>query len=150
MKHKITIFLLFFVILTGCSKMHIEDTNGLEDYSLQEITEEDILTSTRVLYQMSIENSKIENGVQIVSKSANVFTGVDCLEKLTIKSPFTITITTSLEAGNFRVVIIKDGQIIDDGLINGTFTKTYTESGKYQLKIVGESAKFKISYSIEK
>ena len=40
--------------------MHIEDTNGLEDYSLQEITEEDILTSTRVLYQMSIENSKIE------------------------------------------------------------------------------------------
>ena len=74
--------------------MHIEDTNGLEDYSLQEITEEDILTSTRVLYQMSIENSKIENGVQIVSKSAKVFTGVDCLEKLTVKSPFTITITT--------------------------------------------------------
>ena len=134
--------------LTLCScASHIEDTNGEGDYSLCTLTDEDIIDGTTTLLQGSASNKRNDRG----EMSAEKFTGVETVDSINVRDAAEkVTFTAAVESGNFRAVIIKDGEIYADLKIDGTKDSiTLTESGKYELKIAGESACFKLEYKIK-
>ena len=77
MKKYICLILIFLMLLiTSCSLVHIEDTNGPDNYMIRTLTEEDIIkgtntTSTGSVY--STVNSKHTERVKKFSGVKNIF-----------------------------------------------------------------------------
>ena len=126
---------------------HIEDTNGEDDCSLCSLTDEDIINGTSSLSQRSISNRRNDRGSMSVEK----FSGVRTVDSINVRNTAeTLTCTVNVNSGNFRAVIVKDGEIFADLTIDGTKNSVkLTESGKYELKIAGESACFEMQYKIK-
>ncbi len=150
MKNKkyIVLLVIFCMFMAGCGLGHIEDTNGKDDFTIQTFTEEDILSKSSTTYTMSSYSRGQNNNTIKGMKKAKKFTGVDEVEQLRASTFLKIEIETKITQGNFKVVIIKDNKIIDILPLNTNIQKTYDGSGKYVIKIVGESAQFEINYKI--
>ena len=131
--------------LTSCGQ--IEDINGSNDYSLNTLTDEDFFINTNVVKIGSV-TTRFNNTVKI---SVKKMSGVDRIEKINL-SLGSLTITTNLNvtSGNIKLVLIMNDTIIKEFKINAEDSYTGTISGNYELKIAAESAKFNLSYTIEK
>lgn len=83
--------------------------------------------------------------------SVEKFSGVRTVDSINVRNTAeTLTCTVNVNSGNFRAVIVKDGEIFADLTIDGTKNSVkLTESGKYELKIAGESACFEMQYKIK-
>ena len=79
------------------------------------------------------------------------FSGVQLVDSITIRDTAEeVRCTATVTSGNFRIVIVHDGEIFADLVADGTqHTVTLTEAGKYELKIAGESASFEMEYKIK-
>jgi len=138
-----------FFIIAGCSLGQIEDTNGTEDFTIQTFTDSDITSnrSSRTTFNSSIitynNNTKVKIGK---------FSGVYELESFKVSNQTLVfNIESSCTNGNFRIVIICDDEIVNDVKINSNETITIENTnGTYSLKIIGESAKISVDYSIIK
>lgn len=141
---KILLVVLLFV-LSGCSFGQIEDTNGDEDFSIQTISEDEIIKGTNSVSVGRITTSKNNNYSMKVEK----FSGVETIctwEKYS--SLFNLTTDITINSGNFMLVLTTDKDVIkvfknneiDEFLVN-------TLSGDIHLKIVGESANFQLKYN---
>jgi len=132
--------------LMSCAS-HIEDTNGAENTSLCSLTDEDIIDGTSSVAQKSVSNKRNDRGSMRIEK----FSGVQLVDSMNVRDKAeTLTCTVNLKSGNFRVVIVKDGKIFADIKTDGTEDSvTLTQSGKYELKIAGESANFEMEYKIK-
>lgn len=128
---------------------HIEDTNGAENFTLQTITDENIIN--RDIGAMGLKTSKdsISNTTTYSSKK---FTGVEEIYGLNIwGNRFEITINhTRVDSGNFKVVLLEGDKIVHEFKLN-ELTQTYVlenPNGYISLRIAGESADFMLDYYI--
>lgn len=132
-----------WLILGGTD--HIEDTNGPDDYSLQTITDRQIIDmSTGSVGGPTISRSILTGDA--VEFSAEKFTGVYEIlyDNYVLKSDFVLNILNyEIRGGNFKMVVVLDDEIVAT-LEPGTFVDYRLDdiTGYISLRIVGESAAF--------
>lgn len=141
----IFLFLVIGIMLVACS--HREDTNGESDTSLTTLTEADIVNGASSLSSGRTESKRNDRGEIKINK----FSEVQVIDSINVRDASEmLTYKITHESGNLRVVLVKDGEVYSDLVIDGNDNSiTLTESGKYDLKIAGESAKFEMEYKIK-
>jgi hypothetical protein len=131
-----------------CSCVHIADTNGEEDYSLGTLTEDDIINSNDFQAMGSLKEG-IQGGV--TRYTAKRLSGVYTVGNVYSKNSSCLTIrsTVTLESGNVRICLVQNGEIVCDIPVGENMeTKIENPSGKYQLRVAGESASLVMEYSV--
>jgi len=142
------IILLFLVLcsfcLVGCG--HIEDTNGPDDYSLCELSFDNIINGISSSTEMVSSNIQIGNKCTVKVKK---FSGVKKIDEFRLNSDnFSINLSCEVASGNLMVVLVKDDKLIKEFVVNKdnqSFTINNGD-GKYYLYVLGESAQYKIVY----
>ena len=158
----VVLFLVVFILWRVLSTVlyhknnSITDINGDTDFSLNTLTQEDIL-SERYGYTMYASGTRSEGAGTNVgyewededrdfrSMSAKSFSGVTVLQATLTDSPkLILDIIGNVDSGNFRMVITVDGVYYDDVEINQT---VHLEIDNIQnklvlIKLAGESASF--------
>jgi len=157
-------FLIAFV-LTGITFVRVavshnkyKDTNGADNFSLQHITDEEILnnstnvTTNNYIYHSSGEATGFESfsgyDHQHMFASAEKLSGKQVIQATkALTNNVEITAETKVESGNFRLVVVIDKEIYDDFKINTRDTiKIKNCKGKEILVyIVGENAEFEVT-----
>ena len=150
MKQLISLLIIIILLFTlsGCVK-HVEDTNGVDDFTIQTYTDADIESGKTSSTKFGSVETTINNNTHLkVSK----FTGVEeLLSTKATNQTLIYNVESTCKQGNFRIVILKDGSIIRDVRINSKETITLENcNGRYKLMMVGESAKIDIKYSVSK
>ncbi|MFR7880699.1 MAG: hypothetical protein ACLU5J_03890 [Christensenellales bacterium] len=124
-------FILSIVLtLTSCAAQ-IEDTNGTDNYDLNTLTDEDFFKQSNVTKFGSV-TSKINNQATLKVKKMS---GVEVLDKINVSSG-NLTIHTNLKitAGNIKLVLIYNDEIIKEFKINEEDSYTGIVNGVYYLK----------------
>ncbi|MBE7000469.1 MAG: hypothetical protein E7428_09825 [Ruminococcaceae bacterium] len=134
---------------------HIADTNGAEDFSLQTITEEDVVTMSmgsrgaisESEIKFNFENLSISNGKKY---AANKFTGLHRLYNATILKGSDIYVSLAefeIHKGNFAFYVVFDGEIVGrvepgDDVTSEFLLQNVEKTGSLEYIIAGESASF--------
>ncbi len=152
---KLLCLLLCILLLTGitaCGQKY-EDTNGEDDYSLQTITDDDIINlstgSSGMTYTEEGKNLPVSSA-QYHSKN---FNGVESIYHNYYIGQSDVNIYIghlTVEKGNLRICIVVDGEIIFDIPLD-SFNDTYTFEnleGDMLINVAGESAAFDFSIDI--
>ena len=126
---------------------HIEDTNGADNYSLQTITDSNIINRDVGAMGLNIHKSAVSG---VTAYSSKKFTGVEEIYGNNIwGNRFEITVNHArVDSGNFRIVLLEDDRIVHEFRLN-ELTQTYVlenPSGYISLRIAGESADFQLDY----
>lgn len=145
MKRKIALLIVLCIGVVFClCACHIEDKNGPDDYSLVEITEEKLINGASAYTQTQSIINETKNSVEFDCKK---FSGVKTLKKITYTGGIRLEINYDIEldGGNFRAVLIHDGEIVMD-LPVGEDQQIVIDNPKrsYEIRIAGESADFEI------
>ena len=133
----------------GKSIDHIEDTNGVENYTLQQITDYNIIKMDIGAKNISETKSALSALPEYSSKK---FTGVSEIYYTNISANrFDITVYNLwVESGNFKLVLLLNDEIVHEFTLN-ELTQTYTlenPKGTVSLRAAGESADFEFSYDL--
>lgn len=137
---------------------HIEDTNGAENYSLQQITEKDVV-SRKMGTRGSISESEIHwnfGGLDVSGGrkySCDKFTGVHSLYTATIFKGSDIYVSLGdfqINSGNFAFYIVFDGRIVGeivpgDSDFSEFLLENVGKTGTLEYIIAGESADFRFT-----
>ena len=128
---------------------HIEDTNGPDNYRLQQITDYDIIEREMGSLNLTIKDQVLSSLPLVTSKK---FTGVaDVYTTNVWGNRLDITLyTTEVKSGNLKIVLIHNDEIVHEFRLN-ELTETYTlqnPDGFVALRVAGESAEFKFSYDL--
>ena len=144
---KIFLVILMCFMLFGCS--HIEDTNGSDDYSIVTYSNDDILnkSSSHIMVGYS-ESIKSFGGKTSGEIKCNKFSGIKNIKKSKYNSKVNIDIKCNVTSGNFMVVVIYDNMIYKTISANKSSSFSMNVDGYLTIKIVGESAKFDVEFSI--
>jgi len=130
---------------------HIEDTNGADNYSLQTITEENVIKKDMGSRGSVSKNEwhigNLSSGVKFSSKK---FTGVDLLYSTTLFKGSDIYVSLStfeIKEGNFAFYIVFDGEIVgkiepSDDVATEFTLENVDKTGALEYIIAGESASF--------
>lgn len=140
------VVLFFGLFLSACR--HVEDTNGLDDYTIETFTDDDIIYSKKASFAFGVTKGRINDSGKM---NARKLSGVEELFYVNVDGKnLLLEFNVKCEKGNLRVVVIHNNEIIKDIKINDkdTFAAPNT-NGKYIVKVVGESASFKINYKIK-
>lgn len=143
------ILLLFIIVLnlTSCSYIsfdHIEDENGSDDYSLVNITDEDIINSTSSISYISIYTNNTDSG----SASIDKFSGVKKLTSISNKDKIIVSFTVI--EGNASLCLVTKDEIIHYFNINENNQEYVIDTNKkLYLKLAGESANINLEYRYE-
>lgn len=134
----------------GDSIEHIEDTNGSDNYSLQQITDVNIINKD--IGAIGGPNTEKDNITNTTTYFSNKFTGVAEIygENITANRYEIVVNLATVESGNFRMVLLVDDEIVHDFTLN-ELTQSYVlenVSGYVSLCIAGESADFTFDYYI--
>lgn len=126
---------------------HIEDTNGADNYSLQTITDSNVINRDVGAMGLNIHKSAVSG---VTTYSSEKFTGVEEIYGNNIwGNRFEITVNHArVDSGNFRIVLLEDERIVHEFRLN-ELTQTYVlenPSGYISLRIAGESADFQLDY----
>lgn len=151
------VFAVVFIIWMAASPRpdHIEDTNGAEDYSLQQITPADVAAqemgsrgapSTREI-RFNIAGIGITSGTEYYSRR---FTGVYRLYTCTIFKGSDVYVQLAnfeINGGNFAFYVLLDGEIIGEVKPDGIgytelMIRNIEKTGTLEYVIAGESADF--------
>ena len=128
---------------------HIEDTNGADNYSLQQITDSNIINMDIGALNYSETTDNITN---TTTYSSDKFTGVAEIYRTNIKANrLEITVNhAQVNSGNFRLVLVHNDEIVHEFTLN-ELVQSYTlenPNGTVSLRIAGESADFMFDYFI--
>lgn len=144
---KVFLLIIMCFMLVGCS--HIEDTNGSDDYSIVTYSNDDILNKSSSYITVGYSESIKSLGGKTIGKvNCNKFSGIKNIEKSRYDSKVNIDIKCNVTSGNFKVVVIYDDMIYKTILANTSQSFSMNVDGYLTIKIVGESAKFSLEYSI--
>lgn len=141
-KAKIIVAALMLLALTlsfaACNFGHIADTNGDDDFTVETIDDDEILTRTK--YVAWLAKSSNNNGQYSVT--VKKLSGVWQIADLSMKGYGAAVLKTDMtvESGNCRLVLVHNDKIVHDFNIQGQDSYVVTTSGNYYLKLVGESA----------
>lgn len=144
------IFVAVFAVSMLTSDLeHIEDTNGDDNYSLQQINDYNIINMDIGALNFSEKKSLVS---ETVTYSSDKFTGVaEIFRENMMANRFDITINhASVKKGNFRIVLVLNDEIVHEFKLN-ELTQTFTlekPKGTISLRIAGESADFSFDYSL--
>lgn len=140
----IGLFLVLSLSLTSCG--HIEDTNGDDDFSIQTITEERILSGS----SYSMTSSKKVTINNKTTMSVKKFSGVYTLYDFDLEDDenLNFTIYSEVTKGNFKMVLTQDKKIVKNIPINTINDFSVSNKGDYKIKLVGESAAFELSFLV--
>ena len=145
MKKLFTIVFILFLSLTLTSCSHIEDTNGPDDYSLVEISNDEIVSGKS--YSTSVGKLTTQTGRTIKLKISK-FSGVENVQSFkTTNSDITFTVSIEVTQGNFKAVLVQNNKIIHE-FNNNQNNQVVTVSkgtGSVAVYIAGESAKFNLT-----
>lgn len=144
---KILLIICFIFLLTSCkarSINEIEDENGPDDYSLVQLTDEDVIKSTSSISLISIYSNINDEGSAKIER----FSGVKRLATLTKKDK--VTVDFEITSGNAVLCIVSKSEILHYFELNKDNQEYVIETNeKIYLKLAGESAKVDIKYTIE-
>lgn len=137
-----------FMMLTSDIE-HIEDTNGADNYSLQQITDYNIINMDIGALNLSETKSAL---FTMPEYSSEKYTGVsEIYMNNIIGNRFDITLyNTWVESGNFKIVLLHNDEIVHEFKLN-ELVQSYTlknPRGTVSLRIAGESADFQFSYDL--
>ena len=154
------VFVIVFIVWVGLSPRpdHIKDTNGADNYVLQEIKERDVVANSMGC-RGSIKESEtnwdvagfnLSSGIKYSSKK---FTGVYVLHTATIfkGSDIYVCLTNfQIKSGNFAFYVLLDGEIVgqvkpDEFGFSELTINNITKTGTLEYIIAGESANFKFT-----
>ena len=129
---------------------HIEDTNGPDNYTLQQINDENIINMDVGALNYKESKDVLSN---TITYSSDKFTGVAEIYNNNIKgNRLDITVNHArVDSGNFKLVLLHKGEIVHEFRLN-ELMQTYTlknPSGNVSLRIAGESADFQFDYHID-
>ncbi len=140
------LLVILSVVFCACGGFtSYRDTNGDDDYTLQNITENDILNGIGSTSISAVSSRKGNTGKYEVG----IFSGVEQLEKF-LPGAYEITVSLKTESGNLRLLLCTSDKILYDFQPNGE-DQTYvldTRADTVYFKIAGEKAKFKLEYKI--
>ena len=141
--------LLFVAVLclslTACGETY-EDTNGADDFTLQTITDENIIKMDTGASGLSYEETNV--GLLKSSEySAKNFNGVEQIYFTSFigKSDVEVYIGhMNVEKGNFKLAVVLDDEIIKEIPLDAFSESYYFEDikGDFSVRVAGESAAF--------
>lgn len=146
----VIVFVVVFAIWMFNSDLeHIEDTNGADNYSLQQITDDNIINMDIGALNL-VETKELLNNLP--TYKSDKFTGVSDIYNTNIwGNRFEITIyNLQVKSGNLRLVLIHNDEIVHEFKVN-ELSETYVlenPDGTVALRLAGESADFEFSYDI--
>lgn len=131
--------------LVGCGEEY-EDTNGPQDYTLQTLTDENIIKRDVGASGLAYEESDIA-GLKSSEYSAKNFNGVEeiYITNFIFESDIEFYIGhLNIKSGNLRIVAINDDEIIYDFPLDAFNETVRFENlkGTFSVRIAGESAAF--------
>ena len=140
----LAITLTLFLLLSGCAVF--KDTNGPDDYSLQSLTETDILKGASCVKTGAVETRVNDSRTFRV----NTMHGVETLETFSKSGSYTLELSSEITKGNARLVLCTKEQILHDFDLNSaeqswTFT---VEHDTVFLRIAGEDCSFSVNYTV--
>lgn len=148
MKKLLSLILVICVcfICTGCGTEY-EDTNGADNFTLQTITDDEIINLSTGASGLTYKESNLGAFLHSSEYSAKNFNGVEqiYLTNFIGKSDIQVYIGhMNVESGNFKLVVINNSKIIHEFDLD-TFNETfYFEDlkGDFSIHVAGECAKF--------
>ncbi len=147
----VIVFLGYFAFSMFSSDVeHIEDTNGPDNYQLQQITDYNIINMDIGALNLKEQTNALTS--KLPEYSSDKYTGVSEIYMENIwGNRFDITLYNLwVESGNFKVVLVHNDEIVHEFKLN-ELMQSYTlenPSGTVALRIAGESADFEFSYSL--
>lgn len=137
-------------LLDGGITSHIEDTNGLDNYSLQTITDQNIRDLDIGAIGSGESSGSFTNGTIYHSEK---FSGVEVVhqENLWASGLFIQVYDYTVEAGNFRLLVMVDDEILHEFVPNGDPIQTCelgNIEGSFTIRIAGESANYSFRYDM--
>ncbi len=149
LKNKLFVVVILVVVVIGAVTLfnsdleHIEDTNGADNFELQQITDENIINQDMGALNVTTSTKEIANMTEISSKK---FTGVYevLYTNLLGKSDFVLKLYDfKVNSGNFKMVVVHDGEIVET-ITEENYEEFILEDikGTVSLVIAGESADF--------
>lgn len=143
---KLLFIILSCLTLTSCSFGHIEDSNGVDDYSLVTITNEEIIDNSN-FYVQTMSSQVVINGKYTVK--INKFSGVKSINDFNKQGQqITINSTITLNEGNLKICLVNEHEIEYEFNLFGSDSYTFKVGNDCKLVIAGESANFKMEYTI--
>ena len=142
---------VFVIMFLGSDLEHIEDTNGLDDFSLTTITDDDIISMKMgALNPAGVHRGKVDIGGVTISSGVKIssenFTGVHevLYNNYILPSDFEVNLSGfTVESGNFRMVVVHEDEIVAT-IEPGLFAEYRLEdvTGRVSVRIAGESAAY--------
>lgn len=150
MKKFICLLFIFLVVsLSSCS--HIEDTNGIDNYSIQTFTDEDIIRGRSNTNSLGVLEaySYIDNVLK-GSYKVSKFSGIETINEYSSNDSYIkFDINFICESGNGVFAIVSDNEIVKKIEANQELIFEVSNNYKeYMLVIVGESGKLSLKYNI--
>ncbi len=138
-----SITLALLLLLAGCKTY--TDSNGPDDYSLQSLTEEDVLKSGSCVKTGAVETNVNDN----YSASAKTLHGVETLTTFSQPGSYSLDLSSKVTKGNARLVLCTKEEILHDFALNEAeqnWTFTVAQASVY-LRIAGEDCCFAVNYT---
>ena len=136
---------LLLLSFPGCMMISYEDTNGEDDFSLQTLTDQDIIGSSSCSKYMS---STTTMGNRTVCK-VQTMSGVESLFQRRVENQrLDILVSCAVTKGNARLVLVVDDTIVHEFALNKDNQHLTLENvtGKVSLKLAGESTGYTVTF----
>ncbi len=139
-------------VLMSCGKEY-EDTNGADDFTLQTITDENIIHLETGASNLTYKEKEVA-GVKSTEYSSKNFNGVEQLYLTGFwgKSDVRVYIGhMNVKSGNFKLVAINNDEIIHEFALD-TFSEEFIFEdleGDFSIHLAGESAAFDFHIEVE-
>lgn len=137
----------------ACSSTEYKDTNGADDFSLQTITDEEIVNLSTGASGLSYSEESLEDVLLSSEYSSKNFNGVERIYLTNFLIPSDVMIYIGhmdVQEGNFRLVLVNNDEIIYEFPLD-TFNETFTFEnliGDFSIMVAGESAKFSFHINV--
>lgn len=152
-------FLSLLLIVCMCFSLvacgtEYEDTNGEEDFTLQTITDEEIINLGTGASGLAYTEKHLGNVIYSSEYSSKNFNGVEQIYLTNFIGASDISVYIghmSVESGNFKLVAVNNDEIIHEFDLD-TFGETfYFEdlTGSFSIHVAGESAVFEFHIEIQ-
>jgi hypothetical protein len=136
--------------ITSCSK--VEDTNGLDNYSIETFSDDEIINGAKFTYTFGQYTSSSEWYGNLTGKyKVLTLSGVSTIVAYdTANEIIYFEIECTCEKGNALVAVVSNDRIIKKIQANETINFEISNNGySYRIVVVGESAKMTVKYTVE-
>lgn len=143
-----TLIIFSVLYVTGNVAVPYEDTNGPDDYSLQVLTDQDILHGVD---HIKIASATIKHN-KLTTCTAKTMSGVETLFEASMDNEtFRILVSCKIDKGNARLVLVVDEKIVHDFALNEENQLFVMKNvcGKIYLRLAGESAGYSVTYQLQ-